>query len=405
MELLIPSHSSKNTNFVTKNHANEYIEIHFSNPAFGKYAECKINKNFCDLVTDCCVKIKLPKLDHGLKWINDIGKFIIKKVIFKINNHTVEEFDFDYIHNHNSLTLPSNKKYLYDKLLSSSSNTLYIPLVFFFNKHLINDLPMVAINDDCIIGIEFEKIDKLVVNKNNNDLSKYEPINPTLLLNCIFLEHPAKEFLFKNPISRIVEVVNIQESDILNNDISHYTNTYKAYNYLNNSDIGIFRIKVLHNLIFQYLDYTQQPKIYNLEFDLNFNKPCKELWWAIVPIDPILALEDEPLKYVDMIQSAKITLNSYDRFQEQNSEFFTNYQQWIHHKNHVENLHVYSFNLNPESDCLGAFTNFGKFGSKKLHLTVLCPFDKFYKLKIYAIQYEHLKIESGHCSFDQNIVL
>jgi hypothetical protein len=369
------------------NHANEYIEMYFSNPAFGKYTEC-ILKKVGDILTDCCVKIKLPTLDDGLKWINNVGKLIIKKVLFKINNIEMEEFDSDYMHIYNSLTLPNNKKYQYDKLLSC--NTLYITLIFFFNKYMINDLPILAIQNDCIIGIEFEKIDKLIINKNNVNLSKYNMIDPALLVNYIYMESKERHNLWKNPISRVIETVKIQESDILNDEICHYTNTYNAYDYLYNSDVGIFGIKVLHNLVFQYLDYTRKPKIYNLVFDLKFDKPCKELWWFIDS-------GNEPFKYVDMIQSAKITLNNHDRFSEQNSEFFTNYQQWIYHTNHVENVHVYSFNLNPESEYLGSHTNFGRVESKKLHLTVLCSFDKFYKLKIYAAQYENLKIEAGQC--------
>jgi hypothetical protein len=212
-----------------------------------------------------------------------------------------------------------------------------------------------------------------------------------IVCNGIYLEHNEQTIL-RNPISRIVEVAKVQQFDILNDDIFDHTNTYRAYNFLRKSKNTIFGIKVLHDLIFQYLDYTSDPRTYNFEFDLEFDKPCKELLWVIYS-------EDEPLKYIDMIQSAKIIVNGYNRFSEQHGKYFMCYQQYKYHTNFIEGVYVYTFNLHPESYERGSSMNFGKFQSKKIHITVLCPFDKFYKLKIYSIQYENLIVESGSCRF------
>jgi hypothetical protein len=150
-----------NDNSTFINHANEYIEMHFTtDPEFGEYAECRISIGCMELITDCFMRLTLPKLDDRIKWKANVGKLIIKKVIFKINNIIFEEFDFDLVNIINGLTLSDDKKRLYDKMISS--DTLSIPLKFFFNKYKINDLPIVAIHNVCVIGVDIANIKDLI---------------------------------------------------------------------------------------------------------------------------------------------------------------------------------------------------------------------------------------------------
>lgn len=392
---LFPLYSLSKKDVPKINHASEYIETHFeNNPGFGKYCECKIYQS-SDLITDCYVKIKLPDLDQKLKWKKEVGKLLLKKIKFLVNGVVKEEYDADYLNIYNGLTLSCEKLKQHERMLShtKSNDPLYIPLVFFFNKHKVNYLPIKT--GRCAVGIEFEKLDRLVINQDNIDLSEFEQIqlDSVLALNNIYLDKKMYTELRDNPISQRVEIVDSMIYDIVNPEINDHTDTNLAYEHLKDSDLSILKINVLRDLIFQYLDYpdTKKPKLYNFAFDLNFiKKPCKELWWIIYP-------EDQLLEYVDIMQSGKISLNCYDRFSEQDRAYFTNYQQFKHHTNHMENVQVFSFSLNPENhdpDYPESSTiDFTKLDSYKLHLMILCPFDKFYKLKIYANQLDDFIVE------------
>lgn len=389
MNLFPLTNLSDSKNNVTKNnYAWEYIEMPFTSvPEFGRSMECKIAR-VANLITDCYVKIKLPRLGSGTRWVEDdlVGKLLIKKVLVKINDDTKEELDSDYMNIYNSLTLSCEKKRHYDNMLFG--DTMYIPLKLFFNKYNANYLPIKE-GHEYKICIEFEKIENLVINQNNTDLSKIRfESDPTICFNCIYVnrgkDYPA---LMSPIITQKVEVIETLTYCILNDEIKDQTNINLAYEYLKKTHISVFRINVLCDLIFQYLGYpdTRAQKTYKFAFDLDFKLKCKELWWIICPVD-------KPLRYMDIIQSARITFNGYDRFSEQESRFFTNYQQWKHHTNHVENVHVYSFCSNPESNECDGWVDFEIMDERKLHLTVLCPFDNFYNLKIYGIQSDNFVI-------------
>jgi hypothetical protein len=383
MELFPLTNFSTENNLIEANHACEYIASHFTTkPGFGRSAESEILR-VGDLITDCYLRIKLPGLDPGVQWVNDVGKRVIKKVQFKINDVIKESLDQDYMNIHIALTSSSERLKLYEKMLSG--DTMCIPLIMFFNKHKVNYLPLTERARYTIV-IEFEKIERLVIDHNENkiNLSKIEfESDPVINLNYVYVlknQHPA---LMGPMIEQKIEITDTLIHRITNDQIMENTCTNLAFNILKNSQVHVFQVNDLLNHIFGYLDYpsTRVPRDYRFAFDLDFKMKCKELWWVICP-------EDQPLKYTDMMQSATISLNQWDRFSEQSRDFFTNYQQWINHTNHVENVQVYAFGLNPENNMKNnGLIDFESkvLHDKKLHLTIRCPCDKFYKLKIYGI--------------------
>lgn len=394
-----------NEKSILSNSANEYIKLFFDTiPSFGKYAECTVLKHG-DLLTDCFINIILPDLDPGVEWIKDIGKVIIKSVCFKFNNGIVEDivekYDFDYMYVYNSLTLSDNKKNKYLSMMTPlpKSNSLKIPLKFFYNKYIENNMRLISCESTkCVIGIEFEKLENLVTNHNSINMEKYNIVESTIVCNYIYLTSKNRKSLFDNVVSQIVEVTSMQEFDIVNDEILYNVYTSNAYNYLHKNNIGIFGIKDIHNLIFSYLGHNSLPKVQELAFNLDFNGLCKELLWLVTS-------NDEPLKYSDMVLKEKITLSveNTDAVRvEQDADFFTQYQQYINHTNHIDNVHAYSFSLYPESNKYNGSINFGRINKKTLHLTISCPSDKIYKLKVYAIQYKDLVIGCGNCCFKEH---
>ena len=64
---------------------------------FGKKATCIIEKKG-DLLAGCLLGLKLPETGNSLvSWINGIGNYIIKKLVFKIGGEVISEMSGEYI--------------------------------------------------------------------------------------------------------------------------------------------------------------------------------------------------------------------------------------------------------------------------------------------------------------------
>src|SRR5579883_1977224 len=77
----------RSTDIQKVHRVSKHINLHFTNPGFGKYTEATFMRHG-DVLTDCVVKINLPKLEHGLSWVPHVGKLLIKKMLIKIQNIT-----------------------------------------------------------------------------------------------------------------------------------------------------------------------------------------------------------------------------------------------------------------------------------------------------------------------------
>ncbi len=382
-----------------KNIAGEHTKLYFNNkPSFGHISECTL-RNHGDLITDCYLKSVLPP---NLQWNENIGKILIKKAYIRIGVDIVESYDFDYVNIYNGLTFSDEKKQKYNKMISmnKSTNELMIPLKFFFNKFSENYLQMITANVNYQIGVEFEKIENLVSTSENYDLKKYVFIESSITVNYIYLNIDKRLELINDIIyCQNVECVKMQEFDVVNDTIEHNVNTCKAFDYLYQNNIGIFGFKDIHNLIFSFLGYDPTPKQQDLVFNLNLNKKCKELIWVITSID-------QPFIYSNMILKEKIIFNknNYDTVRiENDNDYFSLYQPYINHTNIVKDINIYSFSLSTEENKINGYNNFENIDNTSLHFTILCPFDKIYKLKVYAILHANYIVRNGIPMLQNNI--
>jgi hypothetical protein len=99
------------------------------------------------------------------------------------------------------------------------------------------------------------------------------------------------------------------------------------------------------------------------------------------------------------VEVAKITLNGHDRFSERKGTYFNLVQPYQHHTNiPAVGINVYSFALNPEDHQPSGTCNMSRIDNAQLMLT-LTPntvgYDKTAKVRVYATNYNVLRIMSG----------
>ena len=182
--------------------------------------------------------------------------------------------------------------------------------------------------------------------------------------------------------------------------------TWVDYIYLDTDERRRFA-QVSHEYLIEQLQYFTDSQ---LNFDLNFNHPVKELIWTHVPDSGNNNIGELDFGTGDGIRGVnfKLKLNGHDRFAERSGEYFTRTQVWEHHTGPgglnasnnggdigqlSDSIAVYSFALKPEEHQPSGTCNFSRIDNAQLIVsgTGASPTST----TIYAINYNVLRIMSG----------
>jgi hypothetical protein len=185
--------------------------------------------------------------------------------------------------------------------------------------------------------------------------------------------------------------------------------TWVDYIYLDTDERRRFA-QVSHEYLIEQLQYFTDSQV---NFDLNFNHPVKELIWTHTPDSNNNNLGELKFGGSDIRGvNFKLKLNGHDRFAERNGEYFTRTQIWEHHTGPGglnasdtvtgdmgqlgDTIAVYSFALKPEEHQPSGTCNFSRIDNAQLIVgansgnTVTAT-----DTTIYAINYNVLRIMSG----------
>jgi hypothetical protein len=270
--------------------------------------------------------------------------------------------------------------------------TLYVPLQFWFNRNPGLALPLIALQyHEVNISFSFDTIDNLTLGK--------------LKTNCC----------------RSMKACSL----------------YVDYIYLDTDERRRFA-QVSHEYLIEQLQFTGNETITleNSKVSLNFNHPIKEIIWTCStnqksPIKTYNYRHDSdtpweidysaPKVYSNFttnslaasegsnpVSSAKLQLNGHDRFSERKGSYFNLVQPWQHHTTSPSiGVNVYSFAIKPEEHQPSGSCNFSRIDNAILILTMNGIDDSNisvnasktvdYVLRIYAINYNVLRIMSGMC--------
>ena len=136
---------------------------------------------------------------------------------------------------------------------------------------------------------------------------------------------------------------------------------------------------------------TDSFKGCNHKCRLHFNHPVKELIW-LVHEDC-----DAPGTWSDYLQAkeAVLLLNNQNRMSPRPGSYFTLVQPYQHHSfiPKGENVHVYSFSVNPEELQPSGSCNMSRIDNTTLSLTM--AEDKTYNVNVYAVNYNVLRVMHG----------
>ncbi len=268
--------------------------------------------------------------------------------------------------------------------------TLYIPLQFWFNRHIGLSLPLIALQyHEIRVNVEF------------NDLPNLMWTNTPLIM------------------------------DTVNSYGLVSASLYADYVYLDTEERKRFAASA-HEYLIEQLQFTGDEPVSSAsnKIKMSFNHPVKEIIWVVqrdsfvvcdpATIDPWKG--QQPFNYTDywdraVLDSgysvslmdgmagynptaiANIQLNGQDRFQEREGRYFNLVQPWQHHTNiPATGINVYSFCLNPEEHQPSGSCNFSRIDVAYLAATLTpntITSGNTAKVRIYATNYNVFRVLAG----------
>ena len=383
------------------NFAIEAIQQTFNgNPGYGNTVNCQISRNG-DLINRMYLQVDVPSATNaGYTYVNYLGLRLLKSVVIEIGGQQIDKHYSDWMYIWNELSLPTGKRYAYDKMVGADSNdttgstnaatttTLYVPLEFWFCRNVGLALPLIALQyHEVKVKIEFEQRSNCVVDTNGDiDVTGATATNfpdlkdMSLWVDYIFLDTDERRRFAQLSHEYLIEQLQFTGTETLGT--------------------GSTRVK------------------------LNFNHPCKELVWVakakgttarnarwydysdIDAQDGNAVVPNEKAKnpFVDAI----LQLNGNDRFAVRKGSYFNLVQPYQHHTNVSANpgINVYSFALKPEDHQPSGTLNMSRIDTATLMVNTVDIMQTnttrsnnkamdYSGINIYAVNYNVLRILSG----------
>lgn len=240
----------RHTNFAVEN-----IEQVFNGSAdFGRKVTCQISRNG-DLITKMYLRVSLPgtTLNNGKKWawVNKIGHVLIDSVELEIGGTRIDKQYGNWLNIWYELARNYAQDRGYDIMIGNTAELttlanihneaiLYVPLKFFNNRNDGLAIPLIALQyHEVKLNFEF-----------------------TNLLQCVNCES------------------NVTSSDLSNLNMN--ASLYVDYVYLDTEERKRFA-QAQHEYLIEQVQFTGSESVNSLQqkFRLNFNHPCKALYWAL----------------------------------------------------------------------------------------------------------------------------
>ena len=378
--------------FVYRRHTNfavEAVEMYSDNePDFGKKISWLVPRSG-DLLGPCILEITLPELflsttGESVAYVNSIGHALIKEISVTIGEQEIDRQTGEWMEIWSSLTTSESQKFgFYDmmgKVDGYSQPTLvgplklYVPLQFWFCKNPGLYLPLLAL--------------------------QYHPVR----INITF--RPLQECFWTPNV--IVDCTDITVKP------AHITSLtlYGDFVYLDVDERRRF-VSTAHEYLIEQIQYTSQiaipPSSQSIPVPIEFNHPIRELIWVLQRQAVInnkewfnfssLSVNETGVR-TDILATAVLQLDGFDRFQVRDAPYFRLVQPWQRHTTIPSDdyIYCYSLALRPEELQPSGSMNASRIDSIVLQITTdqtTTPPIGNSTIRVYATNHNVLRVVDG----------
>jgi hypothetical protein len=407
----------RHTNFAVESQA-MYFD---GTPNFGQRITCLVPRRG-DLLGPIYLDVTLPRLtlndlsNTPVSYVNSIGNALIQEITFEVGEQEIDRQTGAWMDIWTQLTTPASQRDAYNSMIgrvdtytvpnfipgvNSPGLRLMVPLQFFFCRNPGLYLPLLALQYHPIrINITLAPLNKLYYNPS--------PPPPIPDVTC-----PPDFGAYLNPAS----ITNIM--------------LWGDYVYLDTEERRRF-VSTSHEYLIEQVQYTPPisvlAKQQTVNVKVDFNHPIKEFIFVaqrdyMQQINELfnysnLAISEDTSGSVintylnddqprtDLISTAVLQLDGYDRFQVRDAPYFRLYQPYMHHTTTPVNnfLYVYSLALRPEDAQPSGTLNASRIDSINWQITMnplldmasTIPQRGNCSIRVYATNYNVFRVVNGY---------
>ena len=352
------------------------------------------------LISNMYLKVTMPALGPGLKYTPQIGRALIKQVDLLVNETVIETLYDDWYIIRDQLFLDADEQLgMFQAVGGSNINSqvqtdYIIPLEFFFcrrKSHNSQDderlrrpyFPLCAMwNQRLYVRFTFQPNTWWcdVTAPHTTDM-----ILPKLVTEEILLENAEKLYYTNTPLKYIVNRVK-KESTL----------TFSA----GNPQLQLTASFPVQTIAWFFRNKNYEDVTSGLYSDSRYNYGYTTQY---IQTGVQLNFPSGLSNYVDVIDTAKITLNNIDILSTFQGSLYYTFKQPMEHYISIpsKNIYTYSFGLTPKEYNQGGYLNFSKLNSQTTTLTLVfnpsyaTQISQGYNLYMFYYGYTLLEFEGG----------
>jgi len=370
----------------------ESCRIDFEGAAdFGKVIAANIPRKG-DLLNTLVIEVSLPMLPQSssteidTSWVNGIGHAMLEYVSLEIGGKEIDRQYGEFLHIMSELQVDASKRVGYDNMIGFQESyrqdsqpgplKLYIPLRFWFCNNVGLSLPLIALQAHPV---------RIII--------KLRPLSMLFYRDSLALST-------EQPLARSGQLPTQLTSFVMWGDYIH----------LDTDERRRF-VSSKHEYLIEQVQQQSETAVgwgsSNVNIQLDFNNPIKEIIWVIRQ-DRMLntnemfnysnrMLVERNVVLDDQISDCVIKLDGYDRFETRDASYFRLVQPWQRHTCIPRDyIYLYSFSLAPE-----ASQPMGSLNASRLDTIILsCTMNpnihrRNCVINVYAINYNVFRIAAG----------
>jgi len=331
-------------------------------------------------------------------WVKELAHYLVDYIEVSIDGVIIDKHNSEIIRSDYIINLDENKEEVYNKMIGNiydlynydssikPKKLLYLPLRFWFCRHIANALPIVAMPHSPIdIAVKFKKFEE--VHFSPYAKIKNAKLNSYLIAQYIFVEEEERKRLCETKLEYLIETFQIGHEEIFTK--KNITESKESFEDQVNSTMN---------------------KQYLIDYKLNFDFSIKQLFWIAKPVrikDRINIFDynfyDTNNNIYNPFDYMKLKFNGRDREVIKHFNYYNLWQPYKHYcSSLVPNLFLYNFALYPQMLQPSGTVNFSQLHDANLNFifnrkleNMVENNDFSFKVSSYAFSNNILRIFSG----------
>jgi hypothetical protein len=319
---------------------------------------------------------------------NWVAERAINNVELSIGGQRIDKHYQKWWRLYSELYLDESKKANWGKMTTAPSGTVYLPLVFFFNRNPGLYLPLIALQyHEVRIDIDLA-----------SDFNTYLDTNVfKVWANYVYLDTEERRRFAQKGHEYLIEQVQHTGSDTVTS--AQTKQVRLSYNHPVKELVWCFSNTAARSDLWNFTSKTAGEDKIVLESNM---LDTNDLSNCFVPVSavgtPLYATGPSTEQYTEEaagpLSTFKLVLNGQDRFKEQKGKYFNQVQPFNHHSGSpAPGVYAYSFALKPEEHQPTGTCNFSRIDNAQVAVTMGST--DATTMHMFATNYNVLRIQSG----------